>query len=141
MTWAQKLASKSRPAVLWAVCAIAALDAIDLGRTVGIGGLPLWLATARSVGAIVLIPVLISLRIGRTRSTSADGNANPHVAVATTKEEVRSLLDAAEGMRMVFQPIQNLRSGTIVGYEALARFTDGRAPHLWFEDAHAVGLG
>jgi EAL domain-containing protein (putative c-di-GMP-specific phosphodiesterase class I) len=41
----------------------------------------------------------------------------------------------------VFQPIVDLRRGTIVGYEALTRFTDGVAPDVRFAEAQEVGLG
>lgn len=43
----------------------------------------------------------------------------------------------------VFQPIQDLTTGTIVGHEALARFPDlgFGGPDRWFADAFNVGLG
>jgi EAL domain-containing protein (putative c-di-GMP-specific phosphodiesterase class I) len=43
----------------------------------------------------------------------------------------------------VFQPIVDVRSGDIVGVEALSQFAadPGRPPNLWFEEAHRVGLG
>ncbi len=41
----------------------------------------------------------------------------------------------------VFQPIVDLESGEIVGYEALTRFTDGVAPDVRFAAAGAIGLG
>jgi EAL domain-containing protein (putative c-di-GMP-specific phosphodiesterase class I) len=41
----------------------------------------------------------------------------------------------------VFQPIVDLASSAIVGYEALTRFTDGSDPEALFADAAAVGLG
>ncbi|HVC68024.1 MAG TPA: EAL domain-containing protein [Acidimicrobiales bacterium] len=42
-----------------------------------------------------------------------------------------------------FQPIVNLRSGTMIGTEALSRFPDGprRTPDVWFAEAASVGLG
>jgi EAL domain-containing protein (putative c-di-GMP-specific phosphodiesterase class I) len=44
---------------------------------------------------------------------------------------------------MVFQPILDLRSGRVAGYEALARFADAakRPPNAWFAQAHRCGLG
>ncbi len=44
---------------------------------------------------------------------------------------------------MVFQPIVQLSSGALVGYEALARFGGHlrRPPDAWFAEATAVGLG
>jgi EAL domain-containing protein (putative c-di-GMP-specific phosphodiesterase class I) len=41
----------------------------------------------------------------------------------------------------VFQPIVDLRTGNVVGHEALTRFTDGSAPDRRFAQAADVGLG
>jgi EAL domain-containing protein (putative c-di-GMP-specific phosphodiesterase class I)/DNA-binding response OmpR family regulator len=41
----------------------------------------------------------------------------------------------------VFQPVVDLGSGAIVGFEALTRFADGTRPDRRFADAAAVGLG
>lgn len=48
-----------------------------------------------------------------------------------------------EGLSMVFQPIFDLRIGTVVGQEALARFNvePSRPPNEWFAEANTVGLG
>ncbi len=40
-----------------------------------------------------------------------------------------------------FQPVVTLADRTIVGYEALTRFSDGTAPELCFADAARLGLG
>ena len=40
----------------------------------------------------------------------------------------------------MYQPVADIRRGSIVGVEALARFTD-RTPDVWFEEAWSVGLG
>ncbi len=41
----------------------------------------------------------------------------------------------------VFQPIVDLGSGAVLGYEALTRFADGAPPDRVFADAAACGLG
>lgn len=41
----------------------------------------------------------------------------------------------------VVQPIFDLVSRRAVGYEALARFHDGRAPEAWLKEATSAGLG
>jgi EAL domain-containing protein (putative c-di-GMP-specific phosphodiesterase class I)/DNA-binding response OmpR family regulator len=41
----------------------------------------------------------------------------------------------------VFQPIVDLATGSVVGFEALTRFADGTRPDRRFADAAAVGLG
>jgi EAL domain-containing protein (putative c-di-GMP-specific phosphodiesterase class I) len=55
---------------------------------------------------------------------------------------IRRLLDF-EGLAMAFQPIVDLADGSVVGFEALARFTLGpdRPADVWFAEAEAVGLG
>lgn len=55
---------------------------------------------------------------------------------------VESVL-AGDDLRMVYQPIHDLRRNCIVGFEALARFSaePARTPDLWFKEAAEVGLG
>ena len=50
---------------------------------------------------------------------------------------------AGPGLAMVFQPIVDVRSGALIGVEALARFAAApqRAPDVWFTEAAEVGLG
>lgn len=57
------------------------------------------------------------------------------------RRRVHEVLDAAGTMTMVFQPVVNLEDRQVVGYEALARFADGRPPDQWFRDAASIGLG
>jgi EAL domain-containing protein (putative c-di-GMP-specific phosphodiesterase class I)/DNA-binding response OmpR family regulator len=57
-----------------------------------------------------------------------------------TRAEIEAiLLDGA--FQPVFQPIVELSSGSVIGYEALTRFDDGVRPDRRFADAAAVGLG
>jgi len=55
-------------------------------------------------------------------------------------EEVRDVIDRA-AFHPVFQPVVDLTSGAVLGYEALTRFTSGVRPDLVIGDAHEVGLG
>jgi diguanylate cyclase (GGDEF)-like protein/PAS domain S-box-containing protein len=60
------------------------------------------------------------------------------------RNEVLRLLRADDGIVPVFQPIVDLRTGDVAGYEALARFpgdADERPPNVWFAQAHRCGLG
>jgi EAL domain-containing protein (putative c-di-GMP-specific phosphodiesterase class I) len=59
------------------------------------------------------------------------------------REEIVSVLTSDDALTMVFQPILDLRSGRVAGYEALARFVDAakRPPNAWFAQAHRCGLG
>lgn len=57
-------------------------------------------------------------------------------------ERVRRVVGGA-GMAMVYQPIWDLRTRTVAGLEALARFAGppDRTPDRWFAEAADVGLG
>jgi diguanylate cyclase (GGDEF)-like protein len=69
-----------------------------------------------------------------------------HVRMAWSKRgahEVQELLEGRRSITPVFQPVVALASGHLVGYEALARFTESpqRSPEAWFAQAHGCGLG
>jgi EAL domain-containing protein (putative c-di-GMP-specific phosphodiesterase class I) len=62
------------------------------------------------------------------------------------RQEVIDRIDAllaSDGIEMVFQPIADLRTGEVLGVEALARFDHEprRPPNEWFDEAAAVGRG
>ena len=58
------------------------------------------------------------------------------------RERIENVLDGHAYPTMVFQPIVDLRSERVVGFEALARFgPDQAAPDLWFIQAASVGMG
>jgi EAL domain-containing protein (putative c-di-GMP-specific phosphodiesterase class I)/DNA-binding NarL/FixJ family response regulator len=57
-------------------------------------------------------------------------------------ERIRGVL-LNNSIRMVFQPIVDLSTGQVMGFEALSRFVEepNRTPDLWFAEAQNVGLG
>jgi EAL domain-containing protein (putative c-di-GMP-specific phosphodiesterase class I)/CheY-like chemotaxis protein len=59
-----------------------------------------------------------------------------------SERRIRKALNTDDALTMVFQPIVELCSRSVVGAEALARFAGppNRAPDLWFAEAEAVGL-
>jgi PAS domain S-box-containing protein len=66
------------------------------------------------------------------------------VAVRNAEDAHRAALRSvieARAFGPVFQPIVDLASGEIRGYEALTRFTDGATPDDHFELANRVGMG
>ncbi|MEA2430277.1 MAG: hypothetical protein QOI19_750, partial [Thermoleophilaceae bacterium] len=59
------------------------------------------------------------------------------------RAEIELVLDdAAARISQVFQPVVDLRTGLVSGYEALSRFEGSRRPpNAWFAQAHRCGLG
>jgi EAL domain-containing protein (putative c-di-GMP-specific phosphodiesterase class I) len=55
--------------------------------------------------------------------------------------DCRPLLAGADDLTIVFQPIVDLASATVAGYEALARFPGTASPDVWFAAAAEAGLG
>ena len=56
------------------------------------------------------------------------------------REEVEALLRTPGGIVPFFQPVLELATGRVSGYEALARM-EARPPDEWFAQAHRAGLG
>ncbi len=59
------------------------------------------------------------------------------------EQRIQQIVDDPSVLSMHFQPIVDLSSGGIFGYEALARFDvpPYRAPDVWFQEAHEHHLG
>jgi len=61
------------------------------------------------------------------------------------RAEVLSLLDREGSIKAQFQPLLDLRTARIAGFEALSRFAGApsgdRPPNVWFSQAHRAGLG
>jgi diguanylate cyclase (GGDEF)-like protein len=59
--------------------------------------------------------------------------------VREQRDEIEALLKEPHSITPVFQPLVELTTGRVVGYEALSRFAE-RSPESWFNQAHACGL-
>lgn len=70
---------------------------------------------------------------------SALNQRDTHAAKVTA---IRAILEK-RAFRVVYQPIVELSSGAVQGFEALSRFDVApyRTPDLWFADAASIGLG
>jgi PAS domain S-box-containing protein len=85
-----------------------------------------WLPSVTEIGSVaaaLLVPELGSRR-----------------AQETTRSQIARIISNGE-FHPVYQPIVRLGDGTIVGFEALTRFTDGSAPERRFAMAEAVDMG
>ncbi|GIU98517.1 MAG: hypothetical protein KatS3mg014_0133 [Actinomycetota bacterium] len=93
-------------------------------------------------GRETLSPELLTgLGPGPSRATSrAAGRAAAETEERTARIE-RAI--AGHGWHVVYQPVVDLASRAVVGWEALAWFTDppGGGPQAWFAEAAEVGLG
>jgi EAL domain-containing protein (putative c-di-GMP-specific phosphodiesterase class I) len=54
--------------------------------------------------------------------------------------DCRPLLADPDDLTLVFQPIVDLATGTVAGYEALARFPGSAGPDVWFAAAAEAGV-
>ena len=88
------------------------------------------LAVTLVVGQLVLVERATR---GIRRQTRADRR---------TRRRISAIL-ADEAITTALQPIYNLRTGVVVGVEALSRFPHDPSvqPDTWFSDAHRVGSG
>lgn len=59
-------------------------------------------------------------------------------AMQESERRIESLLNEG-GVQVALQPLVSLISGRLVGAEALARFSDGRSPEVWFREASECG--
>jgi EAL domain-containing protein (putative c-di-GMP-specific phosphodiesterase class I)/ActR/RegA family two-component response regulator len=71
-----------------------------------------------------------------------DDSPDQATRMLTRRERVSRAFEPG-ALRTVFQPIANLRTGAVVGVEALSRFKSEvlATPDLWFDEARSVGLG
>lgn len=121
---------------------------------VTVGGQPLECSAgvaahpADAVGAAELLAAadaaLYAAKDGGRRRTC---RYRPHLArrplPGEERGEIEALLETPGAIVPFFQPVLELTTGRVSGYEALARFqTEARRPpDEWFAQAHRVGLG
>ena len=82
-------------------------------------------------------------RSGRDQSRRYDRRLAGDLSGDGQRAEVEALLANEGSIVPVFQPVLELATGRVAGYEALARMPDGpfRPPDQWFAQAHRAGLG
>jgi len=76
------------------------------------------------------------------RRVATAGGTNRPSGTLFDLERIAHIIDSDQP-EIVFQPIVELVSGAVVGYEALSRFRrePSRSPDVWFAQASRVGLG
>jgi EAL domain-containing protein (putative c-di-GMP-specific phosphodiesterase class I)/ActR/RegA family two-component response regulator len=106
-----------------------------------------------AVATLATAAALIGLRRWRQASRTTQHLSDIHeelarqaeaerVVLAEHQERIARLVAIIEtGIEIALQPIRDLRSDRVAGYEALARFADGQGPTEWFAEAEALGVG
>lgn len=87
---------------------------------------------AKLLAAVIDYANVLSTRAGPALADRRD--------IAATTARLRRVLTAHE-FDTVFQPVVELATTTVVGYEALTRFRDGTRPEVRFGEAVAMGMG
>jgi diguanylate cyclase (GGDEF)-like protein len=82
-------------------------------------------------------------RSGRDQSRRYDSRLAGQLSGDGQRAEIEALLAKEGSIVPVFQPVLELATGRVAGYEALARMPEGpfRPPDQWFNQAHRSGLG
>jgi diguanylate cyclase (GGDEF)-like protein len=78
---------------------------------------------------------------GRRQTRRYAANLSSRPTIDDERREIEAILRDPDAIRPVFQPLLELATGRIGGYEALARIPGNRGPDQWFAQAHRVGLG
>jgi PAS domain S-box-containing protein len=100
----------------------------------------LLVVSANDVGALALaerLPALVEC------ATLAGALLGPQLRSRSSRSVRKTRIAAIiadRGFLPVFQPIVELETRAVVGYEALTRFTDGSSPDQIFAEAHRCGL-
>src|SRR5215207_7810563 len=85
----------------------------------------------------------LAKRSGRDQARRYDRRLAGQLSGDGQRAEIEALLEREDAIVPVFQPLLELATGRVAGYEALARMPEGpfRPPDQWFNQAHRVGLG
>ncbi len=92
-------------------------------------------------GLETLSPEVLSLLV-RDLATDLRGKETAAAEIEARAARITRAV-SGRGWHLVYQPIVELETRTVVGFEALTRFTmpPERPPDAWFKEAAAVGLG
>jgi diguanylate cyclase (GGDEF)-like protein len=135
---AYRIAERAREAV----AQVAAPD-LTLTCSAGIAAYPVDAQDASSLCQLADSALYWAKRRGKQRTRRFDPEHAEPAWTDLQAAEITAVLADPEGIRTVFQPVVDLASGHLVGYEALSRFASspGRSPRALFAQAHGCGLG
>jgi diguanylate cyclase (GGDEF)-like protein len=119
------------------------VEGLELTCSAGIAGFPHDAEDAGTLCQLAEDALQWAKQGGKRRSRRFDPEHSPASWTDRQRAEIVDLLEREQPVAPVFQPVVNLATGRIVGYEALARFeaSGRRSPDIWFAQAHGCGLG
>jgi len=108
----------------------------------GIPGDELLTAIHRSARGQTSLSAAIADAVVSELGSRLEDQERNHALHRQQLDRIRAVL-LDNSIRTVFQPIADLSTGQVMGFEALARFQTEpqRAPDVWFAEAQGVGLG
>ena len=120
-----------------------AVEGFELSCSAGIAAFPKDAEESSALCQLADSALYWAKRGGKRRTRRFDPEHSPATWTESQRAEIEALLERDVPVVCVFQPVVNLASGRIVGYEALARFAGSghRSPDIWFAQAHGCGLG
>jgi diguanylate cyclase (GGDEF)-like protein len=118
------------------------IDGFSLDCSAGVAAWPTDTDTPARLLDLADAALYQAKRMGRGQTRRVDADSG-EAAVDQQRAAVRRLLDDPTLITPVFQPIVDLATGRVAGYEGLSRFPaeDGRRPDEWFDLARRCGLG
>ena len=118
------------------------IDGFSLDCSAGVAAWPTDTDTPERLLDLADAALYQAKRMGRGQTRRVDADSG-EAAVDQQRAAVRRLLDDPSLITPVFQPIVDLATGRVAGYEGLSRFpaADGRRPDEWFDLARRCGLG
>jgi diguanylate cyclase (GGDEF)-like protein len=118
------------------------IDGFSLDCSAGVAAWPTDTDTPARLLDLADAALYQAKRLGRGQTRRVDADSG-EAAVDQQRAAVRRVLDDPTLVTPVFQPIVDLATGRVAGYEGLSRFPaeDGRRPDEWFDLARRCGLG
>ena len=118
------------------------IDGFSLDCSAGVAAWPTDTDTPARLLDLADAALYQAKRMGRGQTRRVDANSG-ETAVDQQRAAVRRILDDPSLITPVFQPVVDLATGRVAGYEGLSRFPaeDGRRPDEWFDLARRCGLG
>lgn len=119
------------------------VEGASLSASAGVATFPTDAEGASNLCELADSALFWAKRSGKGRTRRFDPDHSPAVLGDAQRSEIAAILALDPPVVPVFQPLADLASGRVVGYEALARFPSagGRTPDVIFAQAHGCGLG